>query len=223
MRRVTIKGAPRPTVQTAWPAPPALARMMRMRMGSGCAGESGKPAVHPHHLCVGPAAFRPGQKGHHGGDLFRRAQPLQRGRLADGGDLLFRLAVLEQVYATGPGATALTVMRRPRSRGARTGAKKVMTLQEHPAKGTWAARAHRHGNLGALEHGRESCRKPPGKNRYGARDAGRGGPGCAPPRRNPPPPRPPATGIPRRGPTWCRWCRCRPPAGCACRARRDAR
>ncbi len=109
------------TRATRWRASAAICPCRARGLTSGPAGNrSGKAPVHAHHLRIDPRPVRPGQERHRRGNVLGRAQPLQRRHFGQLRHLRFRFAVEEQFGRDGPGATALTVMPRPRSSLART-------------------------------------------------------------------------------------------------------
>jgi hypothetical protein len=77
-------------------------------------------AVCAKHLRVDPSAVGSGKKRDDVGDIVGLTKPLKWRHAADLFDLLFSLAVQEELRPTGPGAMALTVILCPRSSLART-------------------------------------------------------------------------------------------------------
>src|SRR5690242_2437101 len=116
-RRCTT-GALRPSVSrmpayTAWPARASATALIQPKpleapvMTMTClmvmaAFRSDHAAVGAQHLAVHPAAVRTGQERHHAGNVFRRAQALQRRGLGQLLDQRVRLALEEQLGGGRP-------------------------------------------------------------------------------------------------------------------------
>jgi hypothetical protein len=72
--------------------------------------QSGDAAVRAHRLSVDPAGVGADQERDDAGNLFRLAKSFQGRHLGKLLNLLFALPFRNKSVATGPGATALTVM-----------------------------------------------------------------------------------------------------------------
>src|SRR2546426_9892301 len=86
-----------------------------------CPLGSRKAAIGPEHLRVHPAARGASQERDHVGNVFRPPEALERGSLRNCSICASVLPFRNSSVDTGPGATALTVISRPRSSLASTG------------------------------------------------------------------------------------------------------